>query len=172
MILIVGIELIPPGDMEVALAQFDAHYQNHYRQLMLRKLGFETLPLPTAAHLVRLTLQVLETSSVEYADFFNRLAESYQPTWGKSDGALAISTLLAPRDEEAKALFEQWQSEYVAALILLSVDEWEMVASRLRKYNPASVPTRPEIESVWEPITTDDNWGPFYELIANLQSQS
>ncbi|MGK7911947.1 MAG: YdiU family protein [Synechococcus sp.] len=161
-------DLIPPGDMEVALAQFDTHYQAHYRQLMLHKLGFETLPMPTATHLVRLTLQVLDASSVEYADFFHWLAENYQPTWSTSDGDMAIASVLAPQDDEQTTLFQQWQAEYMAALSSLSVDEREAVATRLEKYNLAIVPTRPVIESVWEPITTDDNWEPLYELLKQI----
>ncbi|MEL7085874.1 MAG: YdiU family protein [Cyanobacteria bacterium J06597_1] len=165
-------ELIPPGDMEVALAQFDSHYQAHYRQLMLRKLGFGTLPLPTAAHLVRLTLQVLEASPVEYADFFKGLRESYQPAWGDGDGDMAIATVLAPQDDEQTALVEQWQTEYVAAHKSLSVEEREAVAARLKMNNLAIVPTRPVIEAVWEPITTDDNWEPLYTLLTQIATNS
>ncbi|MEM9567303.1 MAG: YdiU family protein [Cyanobacteria bacterium P01_E01_bin.34] len=168
--------LIPPGDMEVALAQFDSHYQTHHRKLMLHKLGFETLPLPTAAHLVRLTLQVLEASAVEYADFFNGLRKGYQPTWGNddeySDAATAIATIFAPQDDEQTALVEQWQAEYIAALKSLSTEEREAVTARLTMANLGIVPTRPVIESIWEPITTDDNWEPLYDLLTQIAVNS
>ena len=36
--------------------------------------------------------------------------------------------------------------------------------------NPKTALLRPVIESVWERITEDDNWQPFYDLVETLQT--
>ncbi len=46
----------------------------------------------------------------------------------------------------------------------------EKVAHQLEQSNPKTVPLRPIIESVWESITTEDNWQPFNELVKRLQA--
>ena len=40
---------------------------------------------------------------------------------------------------------------------------------RLRRHNPQTVLLRPEIEAIWEPIVAEDNWQPFYQLLAKIQ---
>jgi uncharacterized protein YdiU (UPF0061 family) len=52
----------------------------------------------------------------------------------------------------------------------LPIDEMEKVAHQLEQSNPKTVPLRPIIESVWESITTEDNWQPFNELVKRLQA--
>ncbi|MGK7906143.1 MAG: YdiU family protein [Synechococcus sp.] len=163
-------KLIPPGDMDVALAQFDSHYQRSYRQLMLRKLGLGELPLPTAAELVRLTLQLLKVTTTDYADVFHSLVESYHPQWCQGEGQLGIVDRLTLPDEDAQEVARQWQDQYSAALQRLSQEEWPQVAARLQGSNLAIVPTRPVIESVWEPIASEDNWQPFYKLMQTIQA--
>ena len=79
-------EMIPPGEMEVALAQFDSLYAAHYRQLMLAKLGLEPLQLPLveAVELVRTTVKLLEVSPIRYQVFFQQLTEEFSPSWCES----------------------------------------------------------------------------------------
>ena len=42
------------------------------------------------------------------------------------------------------------------------------MAERLQQYNPQQNLIRSVIESVWEPITLEDNWQPFYDLLQQI----
>ena len=40
----------------------------------------------------------------------------------------------------------------------------DKIGDRLRFNNPKTALLRPAIESVWEPIVSEDNWEPFHDL--------
>lgn len=155
--------VIPLADMEVALAQFEEHYQASYCERMLHRLGFEQLSMPEAEELVWRTIQFLHQSQVGYHDFFVQLRQEFSQEW-RFDAARILSEV------EPTALLEPWRQFYYHLLQSVSTDEMEDMAQRLRRYNPLTGLIRPTIEAVWEPITREDNWQPFYELVAKLQS--
>jgi uncharacterized protein YdiU (UPF0061 family) len=37
------------------------------------------------------------------------------------------------------------------------------MGDRLKQHNPTTILLRPEIEAVWERITIEDDWQPFYD---------
>ncbi|WP_017720629.1 protein adenylyltransferase SelO [Kamptonema formosum] len=154
---------IDPGDMEAALAQFDDRCDVTYRQLMLNRLGFASLPAELGSEMLRLTLQLLRDTQVGYGDFFAELREQFSPAW-RDDASLIFSAA------EPAELFQPWRQFYYHILQGLSTAKMEEMASRLRRQNPYPLLVRPEIEAVWEPIAVEDNWQPFYELLKRIQA--
>jgi uncharacterized protein YdiU (UPF0061 family) len=167
--------VIDPFEMEQALTQFDTHYSTIYRQRMLRKLGFEIaadsvleaqLPEDIAEELLKRTLQFLWESQVGYHIFFADLRRQFNPVWRTDE--TQILNQLALESEAATTRFEQWRTFYHQVLQSLPEAEMTSIAKRLRQQNPLTVIIRPEIEAVWEPITEDDNWTPFNELLNRI----
>lgn len=160
--------VIPPSEMEVGLVQFEEHYQQVYQQRMLQKLGFETVS-PEAAELLNLTLEFLSQSQMGYHTFFLELTRRFSPAW-----RTASQTIFAERDwaqtSELKALLESWRQLYHRLLGQLPETEMDAIAERLRRTNPETVLLRSEIEAVWEPIATEDDWQPFYTLVKRVQN--
>lgn len=161
--------VVPVAEMEAGLGQFEEHYQRVYQQQMLQKLGFESPPPPAAAKLLSLTLEFLSQSQVGYHSFFQQLTRQFSPGWRQA------SHLILHRVEQIKAsehlaLLERWRQVYHQLLVQLPESEMDAIARRLRQTNPETVLLRSEIEAVWEPITTEDNWQPFYNLVKQVQN--
>ncbi|MBF2075100.1 MAG: YdiU family protein [Synechococcales cyanobacterium C42_A2020_086] len=165
--------VIDPFAMEQALTRFDDHYQTIYRRWMLRKLGFEVgidqVPDEIGDELLKRTLQWLWESKVGYHEFFALLRQHFDPSWRDEDTEILPPVpVLADASENASTRFDQWRSFYQQVLRSLPETELEAIARRLRQHNPLTVITRPEIEAVWEPITQDDNWVPFEQLLKRI----
>lgn len=166
--------LLDPFEMESALTDFYPHYHMHYRQRILARLGLEIglegVSVEVADELLRRTLQLLWESKVGYHDFFAVLRQQFDRTW-RNDASQILPEALDPAQPKPDAVvnaFEQWRSFYQQALNSLSPAEFDRVAHRLSQHNPLTVIVRPLIESIWEPITQDDNWQPFYELLNQI----
>ena len=159
---------ISSADMEVGLSQYEDHYQAAYRQRMLHKLGFDDLPIGLAKHLLKLTIQLLEETVVSYHDFFLQLSEQFSSEW-RSHPEQIFSTPLMASDPGAAELLDQWRHFYHRCLNSLPEEAMKRIAQRLRQTNPVTVLLRPEIEAIWEPITAEDNWAPFYNLLKRIQ---
>ncbi|HEY9692327.1 MAG TPA: YdiU family protein [Oculatellaceae cyanobacterium] len=159
--------VIPLADMEAALSLFDEHYFLNYRQLMLRKLGFEQLQMPEGDELFQLTIQLLQDTQVGYHGFFSELAEVFSAKW-RSD----INSILSDSDFLSSVanseLLGSWKSLYQRILNNLPETEIDNIAARLVRWNPKTVLLRPQIEAIWEPITQEDNWEPFYDLLKQI----
>ncbi|WP_035987476.1 protein adenylyltransferase SelO family protein [Leptolyngbya sp. KIOST-1] len=136
---------------------------------MLQKLGFEQLDADLATALVNQTIDLLSAVQVGYHDFFFALTEQFSPRWREQAGDI-FSTTLQASDSAAAAQLEPWRQIYHRCLQSLKAEQMEQVAALLKGTNPQTVLLRPEIEAVWEPITTEDNWQPFYDLLAIFTS--
>lgn len=147
--------------MAEALTAFDEAYHRHYRDLMVRRLGLSDLGEEDAEELVECTVTVLRDNDVAYHDFFTQLRQQYRPQWREDEAAIF------PRAEPAQTL-QPWRLLYHRLLQGLSSDELQQVGDRLQAANPLVIPVRPEIEAVWEPITNEDNWQPFYDLLDRI----
>jgi uncharacterized protein YdiU (UPF0061 family) len=157
------------ADLEAALAPFKDRYEAYYQQRMLQKLGFEHLPQDLAPQLVSQTTELLSTVDVGYHDFFLALTQQFSTDW--RDGASQIfSTTLQASDPAAAAQLAAWQQTYHRCLQALTPEALAAIAPTLQRTNPQTVLRRPEIEAIWEPITTDDNWQPFYDLLERIQN--
>jgi uncharacterized protein YdiU (UPF0061 family) len=53
----------------------------------------------------------------------------------------------------------------------LPPDSLSQIDDTLTHYNPKTALLRPLIESVWEAITSKDDWQPFQELVIKLQNK-
>ena len=153
--------VIDHQNMKKSLDKFDDYYLKEYRQLMIRRLGFENLPEPEAKNLLELTIKILVDSQIGYHDFFLELRQQFSPQW--RDDISQIFT-----NFEQQELIEPWRQYYYHLLQTYSDNELKEMAERLQQHNPEQSLTRPVIESVWEAITVEDNWQPFYDLLQRI----
>ncbi|MBE9158343.1 YdiU family protein [Nodosilinea sp. LEGE 06152] len=160
--------IMPEVELEAALEPFKDRYAAYYQQRMLHKLGFETLADDLATTLVSQTIALLSAVDVGYHDFFLALAQQFSPLW-REHATLIFSTTLHASDAAAASQLDDWRQTYYRCLQSLDAEKMEGVASLLKRTNPETVLLRPAIEAVWEPITTDDNWQPFYDLLDKVQ---
>lgn len=155
-------------DLEAGLAKFEPHYHQAYRQRMLSKLGFEAVTEPAADELLTVTLQLLKETQVSYHDFFAEFAQQFSRQW-REDVANIFSHATTSKDEVSN-LWNNWKILYFNLLLSLPDQEMEEIPTRLRRANPSTVPTRPLIEAAWKPITEDDDWSLFDDLIQRMQA--
>lgn len=162
--------VIPQAEMDTALSQFRNRYSAEYQNRMLKKLGFAAqLPAALAETLLAETLQLLAEVKVGYHDFFRELTHQFSPKW-RSDANNIFATTLKASDSAAADLLKQWQLTYHRCLNELPNELMETVSDCLRLTNPEIVLLRPEIEAIWEPITVEDDWQPFYTLLKRVQN--
>jgi serine/tyrosine/threonine adenylyltransferase len=163
---------IRTNEMETGLSNFEKFYDAEYHRLMLRKLGFEELNSSVdnqdLTELLRATLRFLNSYPVSYHHFFGDMAATFSSKW-RDDASCVLSDSEIGQSLGASDLFVNWSGIYHRILSNLSPDEIENIALTLRKYNPKTVILRPVIESVWEKITQEDNWMPFYDLVQEIQ---
>jgi uncharacterized protein YdiU (UPF0061 family) len=148
--------------MDAALAEFDLYYYTAYRQLMLNRLGFEELPEDEADELLQLTIKLLAETQVDYQGFFFELRKQFDRAW--RDDATKIFS-----QAESIEVIAQWRQFYYHLLQSLSEADLDKMAQTLWEKNPEQSLLRPTIEEVWEQITVEDNWQPFYELVKRIQ---
>jgi serine/tyrosine/threonine adenylyltransferase len=160
--------VMPQAEMEAALGEYRDRYASAYQQRMLKKLGFEQLNQALAKTLVSQTLKLFDGVEVGYHDFFLALTQQFAPEWRADENQIFGATLQAS-DDAAAELLEQWRQIYHRCLNELPAEAMAEVAQCLRQTNPETVLLRPEIEAIWEPITVEDNWQPFYNLLDRIQ---
>lgn len=151
-------------DLKAGLDPFQDYYKLFYCQRMVNRLGFESLPQPEAEELVRLTVNLLKDNPIGYHDFFIQLREQFNLEWQEKPQLIL-------KDFEPLQHLETWRQQYYHHLQTLSAAEIEEMKQRLKQYNPKIVIIRPEIEAIWETITIDDNWQPFYDLLAKIKEE-
>jgi uncharacterized protein YdiU (UPF0061 family) len=156
--------VIPSAELEAILAQFDDYYTHHYQKLMLKKLGFDILPTNLAHDLVSQTIDLLKETQWGYHDFFSELASQFNYGWHED------YRIILENSQVNYSGWEKWQQLYHHALEYFVREELDEISDRLNKNNPQLVLLRPTIESIWEQISKQDNWQPFYELINKLQN--
>jgi uncharacterized protein YdiU (UPF0061 family) len=160
-------------DMKADLEAFGDRFEATYRSRMIQKLGLADLPDPLASDLLQKTVQLLVDSEIGYADFFRALRQQFSPMW-RQDASLVLNEAIAPNGMDAidtvlhHGHFKDWRATYHHALSQVPESELDAVPRRLKRHNPLMLLIRPEIEAIWEPITTDDNWTPFYDLLNRI----
>ncbi len=160
--------VIDRSDLEEGLVEYDDLYQSHYRRLILNKLGIGSI-MPRLEHdLVKLTLQFLVASPIQYHSFFIRLAEQFTLAWQDQPHLILADTF--ELNAEPQEALDRWRRCYYQVLQTLPDTEMELISDRLQRHNPKTVLLRSEIEAVWEPITHNDDWDPFYDLVQKIQS--
>ncbi|NJM27841.1 MAG: YdiU family protein, partial [Pseudanabaena sp. RU_4_16] len=157
------------SDLEAGLAKFKEHYREAYCGIMLNRLGLEQLAPAEAEEIITLTLQFVGSTQMGYHDFFIALRQQFDRLW-RVDRANILDRVDWELSDEHKQILENWRSLYYQYLIRMPEEEMEAIAARLKQHNPTTILLRPEIESVWERITLEDNWQPFYDLVAGIQA--
>jgi uncharacterized protein YdiU (UPF0061 family) len=160
--------VMPQEDMEASLEQFKSRYQSHYQARMLRKLGFEQLPDDLDREIVNTTVELLSGVEVGYHDFFMELVRQFSPKW-REDRSMILSTTMLASDPGASNLLDTWRTLYNRCLKTFPDKDMDDVQDCLARNNPETVLLRPEIEAVWEPITVEDDWQPFYGLLERVR---
>ncbi|VXD20053.1 protein adenylyltransferase SelO [Planktothrix paucivesiculata] len=156
--------VIPLEELKKALDPFQQYYREFYRQRMINRLGFEQLPTPEAEELLQITINLLKNNRVSYPDFFMQLREQFCQQWQDQPQNIL-------KDAEPMEHLDAWRQQYYHHLQTLSYPELEQIKQRLNYYNPQVMIIRPEIEAVWEQITLEDNWQPFYDLLAQIKTE-
>lgn len=154
--------VIDQKDLDSGLAKFEEYYHQTYRQRMLNKLGFEQLSEELGDNLLMVTIQILADTQISYHDFFAELRRQFSPVWREDINAIFT-------EAEPQQLIQPWRQIYYHTLQQMSTNELEKIKERLERHNPTTVIIRPEIEAIWKPITEDDNWQPFYDLLKRIK---
>ncbi|AKG23815.1 protein adenylyltransferase SelO [Calothrix sp. 336/3] len=161
--------VIAQDEMEVSLSKFENFYAQEYRRLMLLKLGFVELDSEISEPLLKATIELLKHYPISYHDFFAEIATHFSEKW--RDGAsLILADGEIGQSLGQSELFLNWSGIYHQILTNIAPEEFSTMAVRLKQYNPCTIITRPIIENLWEPIAGDDNWQPFYQLLAEMQT--
>jgi uncharacterized protein YdiU (UPF0061 family) len=156
--------VIPASDLQAGLAQFDDYYQSSYLELMIGKLGLDFLNSSLANLLLTETIRLLKNEPIGYHEFFARLANEFNYGWRED------SSLILENAEFSQNIGDNWRNLYGQALNSFPLEELDKIGKNLRARNPETALLRPAIESVWEPISQEDNWQPFYELLTKIQA--
>jgi serine/tyrosine/threonine adenylyltransferase len=163
---------IAQSDLDVGLSKFKDSYRQAYTDQICLRLGIEA-PVPPESpeeveKLITLTLQLLSETQIGYHDFFINLKTSFNPNWRDRSQNIILG-IEENLTEEQTHLLDQWRSLYHQILAKMPISQMSDISPKLHLYNPSKILLRPEIETVWEKITVDDNWEPFYELIKEIR---
>ena len=165
-------EVIDSAGLEAGLAQYQPKYADVFCDRTLQKLGFSsafsTLSSLDTRRLLTETIDLFEQAHISYPSFFRALTQQFSPDW-REDNSLILALTIDNSDPEAARLLSRWRETYQDTLAKLPPDHMRSVQQCLRDTNPTTVPLRPEIEAVWEPIVEKDDWQPFYELLRKIQ---
>lgn len=159
--------VIAETDLKAGLSRFESCYEKAYKQRMLYRLGFDQLEDSIASNLVDRTVEFLQASQIDYHDFFWQITKQFDRSW--SENANHIFSQHETSDTELARSFENWRQSYCQSLNTLSNVEIDQILDRLKAYNSEVGLVRAEIEAVWNPISDDDNWQPFYDLLTRIR---
>jgi uncharacterized protein YdiU (UPF0061 family) len=155
--------VIPFEGLQKGLSYYDLDYDRFYHSLMVKKLGFENLSQNLGKKLVKETINLLKESQYSYHQFFADLALQFNYGWHEN------SDLILENTEIRSTHLHSWRQLYHQALEGFVREELDGIKDRLDRFNPKIVPLRSIIEAVWHPITTEDNWQPFYHLLEQFK---
>ena len=158
--------------MEQLLERYASSYQNHYRFCLLRRMGLT--PNPDAESdecLLNATLDLIANWPVGYGDFFAGLDSVIQSN-GLPHEPEGLPVVLNDVPEPAREIWQNWRNAWwwqtqASEARGASMPE-ASVSERLRRWNLSQTPTRPLIESLWEPIDQDDDWQPLKRWLASV----
>ena len=163
------VAVIDTVEMTTALAKFEDYYFAAYKQLMLSKLGWKGSTTPVWDELLVTTLQLLADTQVGYHQFFYDLSQAFKLRWINDLNSILTETELMP-EVVGNSGYHKWLQLYHQALSSIQNSEFQSIATILTKSNPQTILLRPQIESIWEPIAQDNNWEPFYTLLATIRA--
>jgi uncharacterized protein YdiU (UPF0061 family) len=161
--------IMDKGDMQASLQKFKDFYREAYCEMMIKRLGFATLSEPETEDLIGATLELLSNvQAIGYNQFFVNLRQAFHSNW-REDASNIFSNHDWEITEEQLPLLKKWREVYHQLLIRQPIAELDNIAQQLQQANPKIIFLRPKIEEVWERITVDDDWQPFYEAMSQLK---
>jgi len=149
--------------LEVELTQFDERYQQTYQQLMLQKLGFDSDLGILDRELIDRTIIMLREQEIGYHSFFAELSQEFNFNW-REDRESILSTA-----SFVHQVTDSWRNIYHQCLTQTPLDKVERMKNLLSAHNPQTALLRPSIESVWQSISSENDWRPFNDLVDRLQ---
>jgi serine/tyrosine/threonine adenylyltransferase len=161
--------VIDSTEMSTALAKFEGYYFPHYKQLMLKKLGFQGETTPVRDELLVATLQLLSDTQVGYHQFFYELSQAFKLRWKKDLNSILNETELMP-EVVGNSGYQQWLQLYHQALSEMPAADFGEIEMMMTHSNPQTILLRPQIEAIWEPIAQANDWEPFYTLLAKIRA--
>ncbi len=162
--------VIDQGEMSAALSKFEGYYFPYYKKLMFQKLGLVGESSPDRDELLIATLQLLADTQVGYHEFFFALTQVFDRKWSQDINSILHETELMPEVVAASSAYQNWLQLYHRVLSNISGSEFHSIGDILARSNPQTILLRPQIEAIWEPISKDDDWEPFYDLLAKIRS--
>jgi uncharacterized protein YdiU (UPF0061 family) len=160
--------IIDLADLHHGLGKFAEYYHLEYRNLMLKKLGFEDSNLAEGDDLLDLTVSFLKDSQINYHQFFADMAQTFSMKWRDEPALVMNSSDIVP-SVGSSTIFDNWCLLYHKILNNFDPEQMQTISQTLAKYNPQANLLRPVIESIWQPIVESDNWQPFYDLVKGFQ---
>jgi uncharacterized protein YdiU (UPF0061 family) len=158
--------VIAQTDLDAGLAPYIDHYRHAYARRLLQRMGWSGELTPLAWELVQATLELFQETQLDYPRFWRALTEQFNAGWWQDP------QLILENSDLPKGNWTQWRELYYRLLLDCPLETRQGMGDRLRLHNPPTVPTRPLIESIWEPIAYHDNWQPFNELVQKLQTRT
>jgi serine/tyrosine/threonine adenylyltransferase len=160
--------VIDRAELTTALAKFEEYYFPEYKKLMFQKLGLTGADTPERDELLVTTLQLLSDTQVGYHQFFFELSQIFKLKWAKDINSILHETEFMPQ-VMANSGCEKWFQLYHRVLSNMSESELQLVGGVLDRSNPRTILLRPQIEAIWEPISENDDWEPFYTLLGKIR---
>jgi serine/tyrosine/threonine adenylyltransferase len=157
------------GDMDEALAAFDDQYAQSYQNLIWQKLGLTGEINDQSLKLMNATIELLDKTQIGYHQFFTLVTQRWMSKWQEDFNLILGDENWLPI-EGKESIRDLWQQLYHQAIGSLTPEQLALVGTTLQRANPAIVPLRPLIEDVWDSIAQEDNWQPFYDLVARLKN--
>jgi serine/tyrosine/threonine adenylyltransferase len=161
--------VIEQAEMTASLAKFEGYYFPHYKKLLLQKLGWTRQSTPVWDDLLDATLQILSDTQVGYHQFFFEIGQAFKLRWKKDINTILNETELMPIIASNSG-YSKWLQLYHQALSEVPKSDLQSIEDILIKSNPQTILLRPQIESIWEPITQSNDWEPFYTLLAKIKA--
>ena len=176
--------LLPRADLEARLERFAPAYSSHYRQRLLRRLGFAGASSQPAAaaldwpadperpDLVRLTLQLLASWDVGYGDFFTGLSRRVGER-GVPSTAEELEPFVAGAAAPERGAWLAWRDAWWAwSRPAAGGGTAAAIAPTLERWNLPETPVRAVIERIWAAIDQHDDWGPLEQWLERTSAAS
>ncbi|ATS19047.1 hypothetical protein BRW62_10220 [Parathermosynechococcus lividus PCC 6715] len=160
--------VMPLEAMQAALQSFGDRCRHTYLKQMLRRLGWQTLPVERGSLLVEQTQEFLSRSTISYPQFFVSLRQEFSAQWVVDAGHIfRESPTLSSADQ---TLLGPWKATYVQLLQEATPEERNAIPATLAAANPLVILTQPRIETIWQAIDTENDWALFNATLAAMKA--
>ncbi|MBP0020164.1 MAG: YdiU family protein [Cyanobacteria bacterium SBLK] len=161
-------KVMPLSEMAAILESFPEFYTQAYEGMLLKKLGFLTLPPSSARDLVGTTLEFLLITRINYHQFFDALKQKFSKHWYHNSTHI-VEDLSPLVSGEQQSILKNWCEFYHWILGKHTLEEIEQIEQQLWAYNPTVTVANSAIEIIWEAIDRENDWQPFNSFLQRLR---